>query len=128
MANRKFQQFQYSLEREVVKLYAKFTPDQTGTSGSCTKSYGFGISAINKVSTGRFQIVLEDKYNKLLNIDATPVKSTYASNIKKQVVTESVASAGTIDLGFTNGSALANPGTDEPFLLEITLRNSGIGG
>lgn len=128
MANRKFQQFRYSLEREIVELFLQFTPDQTGTSGSCTKAYGLGISGINKVSTGRFQIVLEDKYNKLLEVSAIPVKSTYASHLTPQIVSESVASAATIDIGFSNGSALANPGTDEPFKVRVTLRNSGIGG
>lgn len=128
MANRKFQQFQYSLEREVVKLYAKFTPDQAATSGACTLNYGIGVDSVFKTATGKFQIMLQDKYNKLLNIDTVPVKSTYASNLTPQVCAERVHDVGTIDLGFSNGSALANPAVDEPFLLEITLRNSGIGG
>jgi len=64
MANRIFNQFPKTLQKEVVFLDAEAT---IGTDGAISGLKGSGISAVTNVSgTGNFSITLEDKFNRFL--------------------------------------------------------------
>ena len=119
MADRNFQQFQYSLEKKVVHLYGTFT----FSSGTPTKARGKGISSITSAGSGVYNIVLTDKYKTMLGCD---VSFKDASAIPGPAFMSAYdAAAGTLSLKFTNSSlAAANPADTTTAFVHIVLGNS----
>ena len=81
MANRRFTQFHYALERKVVEIYLKATIGAAGavtmvTSGSNSQ----GVTSIVKQATGQYLITLQDKYTKLLNVHVMTMNATGTGN------------------------------------------------
>lgn len=125
MANRRFNQFSLTLEKQVVKLYGSLT---AGASGAVASSEGLGIKSITKESTdGQYTIQLEDGYPKLLHVQAI-VKHASASAVAAAQIISEDAKAGTITIQLTDGAGAAvNPESAAVVMLEITLRNSSVG-
>lgn len=131
MANRYFNQFNWSLEKNPVTLWARVT---IGASGAPTldATNSKGIKSISRSSAGTYVVTFgvgnqTDTYNRLLfakaqfqvsgGIPAAPVMA---------VSTESVQSAGTVTLVFSDVEtpAATDPASGEVMYLEFKLKNS----
>jgi hypothetical protein len=84
MANRLYQQFQYTAERAPVTLYATLA---VGASGAVSAVKGYGISSITKESTaGQYTVVLSDKFTRALSVQAQIVHSAISAAKSVQVL------------------------------------------
>jgi len=84
MANRLYQQFQYTAERAPVTLYATLA---VGASGAVSAVKGYGISSITKESTaGQYSSVLSDKFTRALSVQAQIVHSAISAAATVQVL------------------------------------------
>lgn len=125
MADRYFNQFQGTLEKGVVKLYAKIE-FAGGTNDPDNTDMGKGIvSCAYHGATGRFLLTLKDSYRKVLALtgamykhDAVPTASQFSLSH------DDVSSAKTFDFYALSGVTGVNPGDGEIAYLEITLSNS----
>lgn len=63
MANRRFLPPLGALEVDVVELFCKVS---IGAAGAVSSFSGKGISSVTRLSTGRYQVTLSDRYNSLL--------------------------------------------------------------
>lgn len=150
MANRFFQQFQGSLQKKVVSLYAKVTFNASGVAfvetseqilaGSnpttINPSSGFVGGTITATGSGPFEykFALQDPYVRLLNVSATVVGggSTDEAVVSAAVVDDQVNSqtAPYLSLSFvtinTGTAALTFGGKpdDSVVLLRVDLSNT----
>ena len=135
MANRRFEQFQLSLEKKVVTLFMNVTigasgaPTLTSPSGS---NQNKGILSITRVSAGKYTIVFgsnaspsPDTYQRLLSLHRNTLNAT-ASAAPATIVTADNSPSGSVTIQCLNGSSATDPASGEVMLLEIKLSNSGI--
>lgn len=132
MASRQFQQFQYSLERGVVKLFATVV---TSTSGAIASSDAMGM-AVTKVGSeaGRYKLTLQDAYQRMLSCSvmvsgASDAAYTTAKGI--QAIVRNVAVSGAtpaleVQLVRTDTGADAEVEDGATIWIEVTLSNSSI--
>lgn len=125
MANRMFNQFQGSLEKGVVQLFAEITFDGVG---GATIVRGKGISSISGGGGGSFFIDLQDSYVALLGVSFA-YKGTVISAAPLTTLRTStnVASATQPRVNFTTYSTAGvgtTPAAGESMLITITLSNS----
>lgn len=126
MANRLFQQFRYSLEKNVVELFAQVTYGATGAPTLVTAN-SKGIKSVVRNSAGNYTITLQDTYFKFLGVDLTPVVPTGTPAAPVQfMVSQAVTSqtAPTIVLQYLNGTTATDPASGESVFLTIALGNS----
>ena len=122
MANRQFQQFRYSMEKAVVDLYAKVS---IAAAGAPTISTAKGIASISRLSAGKYSVVLQDNYYRLLMAQGMCLVAGIPASPTFSVFSESVAS-GSLIVQFSDAAgAAADPGNGEIMYLQITLSNSG---
>jgi len=123
MANRMFNQFQGTLEKGVVTLFAEVS---FGASGAPTLVRGKGIASVSRTSTGLFVVTLQDSYILTLGLGSA-WKGTGAPAGNEVVLdTDSVANgtpAVTLKV-YTSAGALVDPASGESVLLSFTLSNS----
>ena len=119
MADRNFQQFQYSLEKKVVNLFATVT----FSSGAATLVRGKGITSITSAGSGVYNVVLQDKYKTMLGCE---VSFKDASAVPGPAFMSAYdAAAGTLSVKFTNSSlSAANPADSTTAFIHIILGNS----
>lgn len=119
MADRNFQQFQYSLEKKVVNLFATVT----FSSGAATLVRGKGIASITSAGSGVYNVVLQDKYKTMLGCE---VSFKDASAVPGPAFMSAYdAAAGTLSVKFTNSSlSAANPADSTTAFIHIILGNS----
>lgn len=127
MANRYFEQFRYSFEKKVVDLYMKVAVGATGAPTLSTAN-SKGIASIARNSAGRYTITLQDKYQKLLMVDATillasglPAPQEFA--IVSQAVTNSTP---TVVVQFSAAGVATDPDNGATLYLQITLGDSSV--
>lgn len=132
MGNRNFSQNQMTLERDTVRLFAQIL---VGASGAVTNAQGGGIASITKESTaGQYSIVLQDKYSRLLAMNAIVLDSS-ASAVATIQTLETAATAQTAVttkvaltiqcLDFAG--AAVNPASGATVMIELVLRNTSVG-
>lgn len=122
MANRLLQQFRYSLEKQVVDLWAKVS---IGAAGAPTITRAKGIASITRNAAGRYTIVLQDNYYAFLKASATPIIAGVTAAPGFNVFSEAVAS-GSLIVQFSDAAGAAvDPGNGEVITLMISLSNSG---
>lgn len=120
MADRNFQQFQYSLEKKPVHLFATVT----FSSGAATLVRGKGVSStITAAGSGVYNFVLQDKYKTMLGCE---VSFKDASAIPGPAFMSAYdAAAGTLSVKFTNSSlSAADPADTTTAFIHIILGNS----
>ncbi len=149
MANRDFQQFQSSLEKGLVQLHCRVsvagggavtlqkwnpatrTYSSAATSGVGTYAVGAqGIKTVARTGTGAWTIVLQDSYQRLLDVK---VLTTAASGVLTVInaavdATTDVTSntAPTIKILLNSATATAaDPASGDKIDLTFTLQNSG---
>lgn len=126
MANRRMNQFRYSMEYNVVDLFAVVT---IGGTGAPTLTIGGGITSISRTSAGLYVITLTDQYNKLLHVSNQAVTSTSAQAAPLMtVVSETVATTKIITIQFRaiDNTTATDPASGEVLLIKISLRNSSL--
>ena len=129
MANRDFKDLQ-AAEREVKRLYLKAT---IGASGAPTlvAADSLGIKSIGRNTTGDYTVTLgtpsggTDKYNKLLWCDGKLLDPD-AEDIRVQVDTDSISSAGTMKLLTVTGGSAADPSNGATLLMVFDVKNSTV--
>lgn len=128
MANRMFSQLQLSLEKAVVKLWAKVAIGATGAP-TLSAANSKGISSITRAAAGNYTITLQDKYVKLLGFQCTFMDAAGlpdAPMVALDTDTDVTATSPIIHF-YTASSAgvAADPANGETMYIEITLSNSG---
>lgn len=138
MANRRFEQFQGSLEHCVVTLYGSAT---IGASGAVSAYKGGGITSIVKEATaGQYTVTLQDKYSRLLNWSVDVVSATISTVQGAQLL----ATPATYQATFASSGALTfqcvaptsssdttlvatNPASGTQLVFTLVVRNSSVG-
>lgn len=132
MSNKRFSQFQLTLEQQVVTLYAQL---QVGASGAVASAKGGGIKSIVKETTdGQYTITLEDKYNRLLFVDAKVVHDVPSAVCSVQVLQDAttlqadfVASPSFKIQCLDEAGAAVNLEQDAGLMIKLEVRNSSVG-
>ena len=131
MANRFFNQFGKTLEKEVVSLFIHAT---FGASGAVTLDAvnSKGIASISKTGTGAYRIVFGtspaslDVYYKFFA--ALPsfksASAPAAPEMHIAALAHNVVGSCYIDVVFSSGGAATNPASGEELYMEIKLGNS----
>lgn len=124
MANRWFNQFQGTLEKSVVTLFAEIA---IGATGAPTLTRGKGVASIVRDSAGTYTLTLQDSYPRLLGwrfgflVDGDPAAPLV--NPK----TETVSSTKTVvfQCNAVDGTTATDPASGEKLFVELKLSNSG---
>lgn len=131
MANRTYNQAQYTAERAPVTLYATVT---IGTTGAVSAKKGYGIKSVTKETTaGQYTIVLEDKFSRALAVSAQVVHSSISAAANIQVLNtpaqlQSAVAGGTgfvIQLIDVSGAAV-NAESGAQIMLQVVASNSSV--
>lgn len=131
MANRYYNQFQYTAERAPVTLYATL---QAGAAGAVAAKKGYGIKSITKVAgDGKYEIVLEDKFTRCIGLDLKVVHSAISAVTVAQILMtpanlQAAVAAGTavtIQCVDKDGAAV-NPESGAQVFIQLVLVNSTV--
>jgi len=123
MANRNFNRKQ-ALEKEVKEIYARITIAATGAP-TLVAADSKGVASIVRDSAGLYTLTLSDSYNKLLHA-SVDVRTPTAENIKVNLVTESVASAKTVQFRCVAIGVAADPASGDMLYISLQLKNSTV--
>lgn len=142
MANRRYEQFQLSLEKKAVSLYAKVTFGASGaptlvtstTIGGLTRQMSKGIASIARNSAGTYTITFgapststqpaqTDNYYFLMDARSVFVNSTSPASPSMYVKADNSAS-GNVQIVFNNAGTATDPASGEAVLLHFVLSNS----
>jgi len=132
MANRFFNQFAKTLEKEVVSLFAHVTFGATGAP-TLDAVNSKGIVSITRLSAGKYRVVFgtsaasKDSYYKFFHASPVFVNATapaapemYITNLQHNVVANCY-----IDIQFANNSNVStDPASGEQVYLRFVLGNS----
>lgn len=132
MANRYFNQFQYTYEKDTVTIYGSLT---VGASGAVTSFAGGGISTITKESTaGQYSIVLTDYFQRLLMFKAINVDDAVSAWASVAILEDPAALQSDFKADKTfkiqlqdYAAAAVNATSGAVIYFEITLRNTTVG-
>lgn len=131
MANRTYNQAQYTAERAPVSLYATIT---IGATGAMSAKKGYGIKSVTKEATaGQYTVVLEDKFSRALSVSVQVVHSAISAAQVVQVLNtpaqlQSAVAGGT---GFVlqcvdKDGAAVNPESGAQLFLQVVASNSSV--
>lgn len=127
MANRWFNQFQKSLEKEVVNLFAVVSFGAAGAPTLNTSNNSKGIASISRTAQGSFLITLQDSYWKFLSLDGVFLTSgagPAAGTIALSAEDVDLQAGGTLQLQTQNGGINTDPASGEVLYLHLVLSNS----
>lgn len=123
MANRRFNQFQGTLEREVCKLYGKVAIGATGAP-TLDADYSKGIASISRSAQGVYLVTLSDKYWALFDFNAFLLESGDEDiTFKLQAVS---MSAKTLTIGCYTGATLTDPSDGSVLHFSAELKNTSL--
>lgn len=124
MANRLFNQFALSMEKEVVHLYMRVTFGASGAP-TITPVDNKCIASIVRNSAGQYLITLQDSYVHLLMANACSLSATAPAAPLFRLISENVRTTNSLVVQFSSTSDVAtDPGSGEVFYLTLELRNS----
>ena len=129
MANRRFEQFQLSLEKAIVTLYGQVAIGSTGAPTLSTAK-SKGILSIARTATGKYTITLSDIYQRLVGFDYTYIVASGAPGttaVASPVVRadNSASATPTIVVEFLDNTGTANEiASGVTLLIQIQLKNS----
>ena len=121
MANRRFDQFRYSLEKKVVDLFAHIS---IGATGAPTIIRAKGISTIARTAAGKYKITFEDHYNYLLFLEAIQI-DVAAEDITFQIDAQDMDNKN-VEIICKAAAAATDPTNGSSMLLKFTLSNTSI--
>lgn len=131
MASRVFYQFQGSLQRKVVSLYAKIPIGSSGAVGTLDPTLNKGILSVVHNGAGLYTITFGDisnasidKYSNLLALSGVEVLAAGAQAIVSVQVAADNSPTGSIQIATLSATATnANPDASSILLLRIDLKN-----
>lgn len=130
MANRWFNQFQKTLEKEVCALFAKVTFGSTGAP-TLSVANSKGIVSVTRNSAGVYTFVFgtsaasKDTYYKLLMAKHVFLNATAPASPGMYIVANNVAAAAaSIQLTFNSAGTATDPGSGEVVFLQFLMGNS----
>lgn len=125
MANRSFNQFAYSLEKAKVFLYMQVAIGATGAP-TLNAANSKGIASIARNSAGRYTIVLQDTYIRLMMAKHVFLNATAPAAPGMFIVSSGVATLNNPNLvvQFNATGTATDPGNGEVMYMEIELSNS----
>lgn len=123
MANRNFVEFQKTLSRGVVSLYAKINIGATGAVSSVQMAPG--ITSVARQSAGQYLIVLDDQYNALL-CPSFEILNATAVDVGPQVVSETVSTTKQIVFRTLTGAVATDPPSGSAIFVVLILKNSTV--
>lgn len=123
MANRMFNQFQGSLEKAVVQLYAEVS---FGASGAPTLVRAKGVASIAKSATGTYLVTFQDTYVATLGLSATWKGSAAPAGVLVVLDTDSITNATPTQVLkiYDEAGAATEPASGEAVLLSFAFSNS----
>lgn len=129
MANRNFpSQRLYSMHMMQVQLDAQVT---IGASGAPTVTQALGISSISRISAGRYRILLQDPYVKIVSMgvmmqsNGATASGVIAVELRDSSV--STASAPSFDIQCFDASGVAiDPISGSGMIIRVALSNSSV--
>lgn len=126
MANRRFFQFRYSAQRDVVDLSIKAA---IGASGAPTISTtdAKGVTSIVRNSAGNYTILLQDNYAALMSATVTVMNATASAAPVSQLISEQVSNATAPQVVIQTLDAAgvaADPDDGATLLIHLMLRNA----
>lgn len=143
MANRQFQQFNYSLEKGLVRLYARVNIGATGaptlvTTTSNSGNPSNGIATVTRSSAGKYVFTFGnvgstqtnlDTYQRLVWCQANVINATISTVVSTQISAEAVttvtAPTVTIQCLAAAGTAV-DPNNGDVLLVEFVLKNATV--
>lgn len=128
MANRLFNsQFLYGFERMPVMLNMRVTFGASGAPTLDSNTDG-GIASITRNSAGRYTIVLQDVYNKLMGVNMVQLAASAEAAPIRRVVSQTVSSTKTIVIQYlaVDNSTATDPASGEQLFMQIVLGNSSV--
>jgi hypothetical protein len=121
MANRLFQQFFYSLTKNLTGIHGVIS---INSSAAVTGSTIRGAS-VAKTGTGLYTITLDDSYPALESAQFTLLAAT-AVDLVPQIVSADVVSAKTIVVRLNTGATATDPSAACQIHVALRLRNSSV--
>lgn len=123
MANRMFNQFQGTLEKGVVQLFAEIS---FGASGAPTLVRGKGIASVTRSAAGTFVVALQDSYVATLGVASTWKGSAAPAAVDVVLHADNVTSgsAPSVTLKTYASTTATDPANGEQLLVQLTLSNS----
>lgn len=123
MANRNWNRKQ-ALEKEVKEIHARITVGSTGAP-TLVAADSLGVASIARNSAGLYTLTLQDTYNKLLHA-SVQIRTPSAEDIKANLVTESVASAKTLQFRCVAVGTATDPASGDMIYVSLQLKNSTV--
>lgn len=139
MAQRKYEQFQQSLEKGVVTIYGNVPIGATGAVGTLVATKNQGIYSVVRNSAGNYTINLgisassPDKYQRLMAANVQVLFGTVAAATSGYQVWADNSASGNVIIQFygpTNSSTTtqiaADPDNGATLLIELKFKNSTV--
>lgn len=128
--NSRLFQFQYSYEREIVKIYARIAIGASGaptivTTGSSASSVG--IISVTRNSAGTYTLVLKDAFMRIMQLHSLfLVNGDPAAPLVNLMLDNTAAASKSLKIqcNAVDGTTATDPASGEIMLLEITLKNA----
>jgi hypothetical protein len=102
------------------------------TSGTFGNIDGAGISSVSHAATGetgKYQVILDDKFNKCFGVIPTVVCSAFSNVAAIEVLSDDVAASGKFTLQcYDLSGAAVNPAASAVIRFAVLLRQSGVKG
>ena len=115
-----------TVEQGVTNLFLRVNIGSSGAVSS-TSGYGFATTAVVRNGAGDYTITLDRKYKKLLACSVTVVQAT-AQGLGLSVKTDSVSSAGTINIVTSVGATATDPSSGTVLRFAIFVGDTGMTG
>lgn len=125
MANRFFNQFRLSLEKQVVDLFGRVTFGSTGAP-TLDAVNSKGIKSIVRNSAGNYTVTLSDSYVRLLLAKHIFISASAPASPSLYIASETVKtpSGPAIVLQFNAAGTATDPASGEEVRLQFVLKNS----
>lgn len=129
MANRNFpSQRIYNMHMMQVQLDAQLT---IGASGAPTVTQALGISSITRISAGRYRVLLQDPYVKIVSLgvimQTNGASASGVGAVELRVSDVANAAAPSFDIQcFDNSSAAVDPANGSGMIIRVSLSNSSV--
>lgn len=122
MGARSLNRVQFSLERDVVRIFGSGIG---AGAANLTSIKGAGVASVAQTATGKYTITLRDKWPGLLMFKGTVVDANATTDDWEVVVVEElVATSKTVKIAVFKGGTLTDLTSDRKLLFEIVIQNT----
>jgi len=113
-----------TIEGGTTTLYVKLT---VGSTGAVTTATGYGLTSVTRESAGRYTILLDRKYTKLLGVQTTVIQAT-VQGLGYAVLANSITSAGSVSGTVSVTAVATDPSSGTIIMFAITVADSSLKG